>query len=170
MSRRCCSNEFGQFLCDEYSKGGLDLSLDTTGVFTDSASFLDDIAECTNISVGYYNEHRKTEMQNISYLERLAKASVKVNWDNIPVKRKVGYDQELYLKHKNLIDEIKNNVFGIEVKVLGKDDRIFISLDMEEPDMGEVYDALIRVQLILSKHKIPDIGTFEDTYFKIELR
>ena len=170
MSRRCCSNEFGQFLCDEYGKGGLDLSLDTTGVFTDSASFLEDIAECTNISVGYYNEHRNTEMQNISYLERLAKASVKVNWDKIPVKRKIGYNQELYTKHKNLIDEIKKNIFGIEVKVLGKDDRIYISLDMEEPDMGEVYDALIRVQLILSKHKIPDIGTFEDTYFKIELR
>lgn len=170
MSRRCCSNEFGQFLCNEYNKSGLDLSLDTTGVFTDSASFLDDIAECTNISVGYYNEHRNTEMQNISFLERLAKASLKVNWSEIPVKRKVGYNGELYSKHKVLIDEIKKNVFGIEVKVIGKDDRIFISLDLEEPDMGEVYDAIIRLQTILGKYKIPDAGVFEDSYFKIELR
>ena len=170
MGRRCCSDTFGQFLCDEYNKNGLDLSLDTTGVFTDSASFLEDIAECTNISVGYYNEHRHTEMQNISYLERLAKASVKVNWDKIPVARKVGYNAELYSKHKTLIDEIKRNVFGIEVKVVGKDDRIFVNLNLEEPDPEEIYDALIRVQTILSKYKISDIGVFDDTCFKIELR
>jgi transcriptional regulator with XRE-family HTH domain len=170
MSRRCCSDDFGQFLCDEYNKNGLNLSLDTTGVFTDSASFIEDIAECTNISVGYYNEHRNTEMQNISYLERLAKASVKVNWDKIPVKRKIGYNEELYKKWKSLIDEIKKNVFGIEVKVIGKDDRIFISIDLEQIDIEEIYDALIRVQTILNKYKVSDVGVFDDTYFKIELR
>jgi len=170
MGRRCCSDTFGQFLCDEYNKNGLELSLDTTGVFTDSASFLEDIAECTNISVGYYNEHRHTEMQNISYLERLAKASVKVNWDKIPVIRKIGYNQELYNKWKTLIDEIKKNIFGIEVKVIGKEDRIFISIDLESVDIEEIYDTLIRIQTILNKYKVSDIGVFDDTYFKIELR
>jgi hypothetical protein len=170
MGRQCCSNEFGQALCDEYNKHGLDLSLDTTGVFTDSASFIDDISECTNVSVGYYNEHRGTEIQNISYLKRLAEASVKVNWDSLPARRKVGYNEELFNKHKNLINEIKKNVFGIEVKVVGKDDRIFISLDLDEPDMDEVYDALIRVQTILNKYKIIDNGFFTEAYFKIELR
>jgi hypothetical protein len=131
---------------------------------------MEDIAECTNISVGYYNEHRGTEMLNISHLIRLAEASVKVNWNELPAKRKIGYNEELFAKHKTLINEIKKNVFGIDVKVVGKDDRIFISLDLEETDMGEVYDSLIRVQTILNKYKIEDFGMFEETYFKIELR
>jgi hypothetical protein len=170
LGRQCCSNEFGQALCDEYNKYGLSLSLDTTGVYTDSASLMEDISECTNISVGYYNEHRGTEMLNMTHLIKLAEASVKVNWNELPVKRKIGYNEELFAKHKTLINEIKKNVFGIDVKVVGKDDRIFISLDMEEPDMGEVYDSLIRVQNILNKYKIVDDGFFEETYFKIELR
>ena len=170
LGRQCCSNEFGQALCDEYNKNGLNLSLDTTGVYTDSASLMEDIAECTNISVGYYNEHRGTEMQNITYLKKLAEASVKVNWDNLPVKRKIGYNEELFAKHKVLINEIKKNVFGIDVKVVGKDDKIFISLDLEESDMGEIYDSLIRVQTIIAKHKITDDCFFEETYLKIELR
>ena len=61
-------------------------------------------------------------------------------------------------------------MFGIEVKVVGRDDRIFINLDLEQPDMDEVYDSLIRVQTILSKYKIEDSGVFDDTKFKIELR
>jgi hypothetical protein len=86
------------------------------------------------------------------------------------VKRKIGYNEELFAKHKTLINEIKKNVFGIDVKVVGKDDKIFISLDLEETDMGEIYDSLIRVQTILNKYKIEDFGMFEETYFKIELR
>lgn len=170
LGRQCCSNAYGQALCNELGKSGLSLSLDTTGVYTDSASFMDDIAECTNISVGYYNEHRGTEMQNISYLKRLAEASTKVNWNSLPISRKVGYNLGLYAKHKNLIAEIKKNMFGIEVKVIGRDDRIFVNLDLEQPDMDEVYDSLIRVQTILSKYKIEDSGVFDDTKFKIELR
>jgi len=170
LGRQCCSNEFGQALCDEYNKSGLNLSLDTTGVYTDSASLMEDIAECTNISVGYYNEHRGTEMQNMTYLIKLAEASVKVDWGNLPIKRKVGYNEELFAKHKNMISEIKKNVFGIDVKVVGKDDRIFVSLDLEETDMSEIYDSLIRVQTILNKYKIEDLGIFDETYFKIELK
>jgi hypothetical protein len=170
LGRQCCSNEYGQALCDQLNKSGLSLSLDTTGVYTDSASLMEDIAECTNISVGYYNEHRGTEIQNISYLKRLAEAAVKVDWNSLPIKRKVGYNQELFTKHKSLINEIKKNVFGIDVKVIGKDDRIFISLDLDEPDMGEIYDALIRVQTLLNKYKIVDDCTFSETYIKIELK
>jgi hypothetical protein len=50
-----------------------------------SASFIDDIPECTNISVGYNFEH--TETQNITYLDRLAKASVNVDWSSLPTAR-----------------------------------------------------------------------------------
>ena len=55
-------------------------------------------------------------------------------------------------------------------KYIGKDDRIFVSLDLEETDMGEIYDSLIRIQTILNKYKIEDLGIFDETYFKIELK
>lgn len=170
LSRQCCSNEFGQALCDQYNANGLNLSLDPTGVYTDSASLMEDIAECTNISVGYYNEHRGTEMQNMTYLIKLAEASVKVKWDELPIKRKIGYNEELFAKHKIFINEIKKNVFGIDVKIIGKDDKIYLSLDLEQTDMEEVYESLIRVQSILAKYKIADEGFFENEYFKIELK
>ena len=82
LGRTCCSDQVGTALAKQYNSHGLNLSLDPGGIYTDSASFIDQIPECTNISVGYYSEHTGKERQNINYLERLAKASVKVNWDS----------------------------------------------------------------------------------------
>lgn len=80
---RCCSDEFAQKLCSEFQKGGMDMRLDPTGVHTDSANFVGVIDQCTNISVGYFNEHQGNEKQDITYLERLSKASTLVNWQNL---------------------------------------------------------------------------------------
>ncbi|NBP03376.1 MAG: hypothetical protein EBU90_25470 [Proteobacteria bacterium] len=170
LGRQCCSNEFGQALAREYSKGGVSLSLDTTGVYTDSASFMDDISECTNISVGYYNEHRTTEMLNITYLEKLAVASTKVDWNSLPSVRKVGYNQEILKKHKELIDEIKKSVFGLDVKVTGEQERVFIRIDLEEPDINAVYDGLVGVQELLLKYNLADACVFDKNFVKIELK
>jgi hypothetical protein len=86
---RCCSNEFADQLATELNESGLNLNYrkDDGGVYTDSAEFIDIIPECTNISVGYYKEHTVTESQDIDHLERLAKACLKVNWENLPTKR-----------------------------------------------------------------------------------
>lgn len=170
LGTQCCSNEFGTALCSEYNKNGLGLSLDSTGVYTDSASFIEDIAECTNISVGYYNEHRGSEMQNMTYLIKLAEASVKVDWDSLPTKRKIGYNEELYRKHKSLITDIKKGQFGIDVKVVGKDDKMFVVIDLDEPNMSEVYNGLIMIQNVLGRYKIPTGVIFKETYMKIELK
>ena len=86
----CCSEDFGKALCDEYNDLGLDMKLDPTGVGSDSASFMNKIPECTNISVGNFNEHSVDEYQNIDFLKRLAEASININWDSLPIKRKIG--------------------------------------------------------------------------------
>src|ERR1035437_491169 len=115
LGRKCCSNEFASALCKEYNtKGGMHLSLDTTGIYTDSASFIDNIPECTNISVGYFHEHTSQEYQNITYLKKLAEASVKINWNSLPTTRKTGIDQEILTKHKKFISDIKQTVFTLE--------------------------------------------------------
>ena len=83
---RCCTDEFAEKLCNEFHKGGMDMRLDPTGVHTDSANFVGVIDQCTNISVGYFDEHQGSERQDITYLERLAKASTLVNsWELSPL-------------------------------------------------------------------------------------
>jgi di/tripeptidase len=48
---------------------------------------VDIIPECTNVSVGYYREHTTEEKQDIDHLINLCKACVKVDWENLSVKR-----------------------------------------------------------------------------------
>jgi hypothetical protein len=109
-------------------------------------------------------------MQNMTYLIKLAEASVKVNWDSLPTKRKIGYNEELYRKHKALITDIKKGQFGIDVKVVGKDDKMFVVIDLDEPNMSEVYNGLIMIQNVLGRYKIPTGVIFKETYMKIELK
>jgi hypothetical protein len=170
VGRQCCSDEFANALCDEYDKSGLDLSPDAGGIYTDSASFIDDIPECTNISVGYNFEHTAKETQNISYLDRLAKASVNVDWSSLPTNRKIGMSSELIKKYKVVIDEIKKVVYELEVKMVGTDDRIYIRLDLDNAEIGTIAETLTQVQMILNKNKIYPAVIFDETYIKIELR
>jgi hypothetical protein len=95
-SRRCCSDEFADSLSKEYSKYGLTLEKDDGGVYTDSAEFTDIIPECTNISVGYYKEHTHQEYQDIRFLERLANASVLINWSRLVIKRDPSKNEWLH--------------------------------------------------------------------------
>lgn len=84
----CCSDEFAKELCIQLNKGtGLVMKPDNTGVLTDSAQFMGIIPECTNISVGYYNEHTTSEIQDLEHLYKLCNAVTKVDWDNLPIKR-----------------------------------------------------------------------------------
>ena len=88
MGRVCCSGEFADALIKELGKGGMKYKQDPTGIFTDSAVFMGIIPECTNLSVGYFNEHSTDEVQNITYLEELASALLLVDWEKLPTTRK----------------------------------------------------------------------------------
>lgn len=168
--RVCCSNEFGSALAKEYNKSGLNLSVDPNGVFTDSASLMDDISECTNVSVGYNNEHTTREIQNMTYLIKVCEASLKVNWKDLPIVRKVGIDQELLKKYRKVVDIIKKTPFYLDVKVVGILDRLYVKIDLEGGDIKEVYDTLSIIQGILYKHRVDPYVVFDDSYIKIELR
>ncbi len=85
MGKRGCSEEFSRTLATELNKYDLNYRSDPTGIYTDSASFINIIPECTNLSVGYFNEHTYRERTDISFLDKLAKASCKVNWESLPI-------------------------------------------------------------------------------------
>lgn len=88
MSGRCCSQEFARDLSSKLNQElTFNYKPDSTGIYTDSAQFVTIYPECTNISVGYHNEHTKSESQNILHLQKLCDTVVKINWENLTVNR-----------------------------------------------------------------------------------
>jgi hypothetical protein len=87
LGRQCCSDTFANALAEQYNGLGMQMAPDPTGIFTDSAMLMGLIPECTNISVGYMNEHTGKEVQNITHLEKLCVASCKVDWESLPTER-----------------------------------------------------------------------------------
>jgi hypothetical protein len=84
---RCCSQEFANSLSEKLTSLGLEYSPDSTGIVTDSAMFVDQIPECTNLSVGYFNEHTRKESQDISYLKILCQICTEIEWEQLPTLR-----------------------------------------------------------------------------------
>jgi hypothetical protein len=84
---RGCSDAFA------YSLGnalGMGHRPDDGGTFTDTANYMFDIAECTNLSVGYANEHRATESLDCAYLVELRDHLLELSWQDLIVERKPG--------------------------------------------------------------------------------
>lgn len=90
-AQACCSAEFALALTKEFANQEIEMAPDPTGYYTDTASFIEMIPECTNISIGVFNEHSKKEAVDIAYVEAIAKAAVKINWESLPTKRKPEY-------------------------------------------------------------------------------
>jgi hypothetical protein len=90
---RCCSDTFGSALADELMKDNDQLMMlnDDTGVYTDTAEFVDIIPECTNISVGYDREHTQAESLDLVYYQHLSAAVLSVAWDSLPIERDPSY-------------------------------------------------------------------------------
>ena len=87
MWQECCSPEFATALISEFKKSGLPYQEDDGGFWCDSGTFIEDIPECTNLSVGYDNEHTFKEYLDIEYLENLCDAVLNIEWEKLPTKR-----------------------------------------------------------------------------------
>ena len=85
---RCCSDTFADALSSALNEGITLMYLpDDTGVYTDTAEFIDVIPECTNISIGYAREHSEHESLDLRHFTALAARAVLVDWDNLPTAR-----------------------------------------------------------------------------------
>lgn len=78
--QRCCSESFSS---DLESILNLNLISDSGGTYTDSYEYMDIVSECTNISVGYYNQHTKNEYQDLTYASQLRAALIAADWSNL---------------------------------------------------------------------------------------
>jgi hypothetical protein len=85
---RCCSDVFADALSAALNADDTLMYLpDSTGVYTDTAEFIEDIPECTNISVGYYHEHSDKESLDILHFTALAARVARIDWDSLPTDR-----------------------------------------------------------------------------------
>lgn len=92
-SGRTCSDEFANSLADilyDASQGDVEMATDDTGVYTDSNEFIDLVGECTNISVGYFDQHTSRESQDIKFAYNLLEALVQADWSSLKFKREPG--------------------------------------------------------------------------------
>lgn len=88
---RCCSDTFADALGDVLNRANRDVCLapDATGIYTDTAEYMSLIPECTNVSVGYENEHTGGETLDTRYLFALRDAMVEafLTCPELPVER-----------------------------------------------------------------------------------
>lgn len=84
---RCCSDEFGESLAKALN---MKYELCDGGVFTDSANYIDIVGECTNLSVGYEDEHSKKEKSDLSFLHNLRDSLLDLDYSKLVYKRKPG--------------------------------------------------------------------------------
>lgn len=114
MARQCCSIEFVSDLSDKFNQQGMDYKADPKAYYTDTATFLDTISECTNISAGGWNEHFVTEFVDISYTEQLAEAAIRIDWESLPAIREVkNYDVNVQKMSRRMPKKLMENVMMI---------------------------------------------------------
>jgi hypothetical protein len=89
--KRGCSTTFATALAAELNKNMPPFSQyqpDIRGVWTDTANYFYIIPECTNISVGYFDEHQTCEhFDAVWFNSVLLPAVLKVDWEKLPIER-----------------------------------------------------------------------------------
>ena len=88
MGENCMSTECATALASRLNQFDTDYPefvLDDGGSYTDSYSFVGMIPNCTNISVGYFNQHTKKETQDLEFLQQISEVYSLVDWRDLPV-------------------------------------------------------------------------------------
>lgn len=88
----CASQAFGEALSDALNGQGLLYMPSVKGVYTDTKEFRGVVAECVNISTGYYQEHGCSEHLDLQHFGLLALAAVNIDWETLPTAREPKED------------------------------------------------------------------------------
>jgi len=95
LGLRTCSDKFGESLATVLD---LHYELDNTGAYTDSNEYAFVIPECTNISVGYFNQHTHSESQDKVFLDMLIEKLIAADWSKLVCERDPSKYESLYPK------------------------------------------------------------------------
>lgn len=94
MGVRTASDAFAVSLSD--ALGMPTLRPDPTGSYTDSNEYVAVVPECTNISVGYLNQHTSAELQDIFFAQKLLEKLCDADWSKLVIEREPGNDDFEY--------------------------------------------------------------------------
>lgn len=169
MGQRTCSESFAD---DLESILKMNLKSDSGGVYTDSYEYCDIVSECTNISVGYYNQHTKTEYQDMDFVIRLRDALINADWNKIRGYRDpsvLEYDDWGYLPGKGWTSKnspAKQYVSRFDNAVVGygsTDDDNFDHLNQKYSSLERVVEAFpYEVSEILQEYGYDKEGLIKD--------
>lgn len=140
------------------------------GIFTDTANYADDVPECTNISVGYWDEHRSSESQDLNYLCKLRDAVVKLDWQSLVCDRTAGDWQEYGytpdMRRWLTADEIEERYSRLDI-----DGNLLDSDDDEDDDEGN-YSAIASISANVAASTVIDRDVspiyLSDEYAKVQ--
>tara|TARA_R110002153_G_scaffold135154_1_gene284630 strand:- start:55 stop:495 length:441 start_codon:yes stop_codon:yes gene_type:complete len=86
------------------------LKPDTGGTYTDSMEYSGVVPECTNLSVGYYDQHTSKESQDILFAETLLERLCKADWRALVISRDptqpMEYDDTVWTALSTASDEV----------------------------------------------------------------
>jgi hypothetical protein len=63
------------------------LKADAYGTYTDSMEYSGIVPECTNISVGYFDQHTAKESQDLEFADMLLEKLIEARWDLLAISR-----------------------------------------------------------------------------------
>lgn len=106
MDSRTASDEFAHSLAQILD---MPLQPDPTGSYTDSNEYAHIIPECTNLSVGYYEQHSTKECQDLNFAKTLAQALIKADWSQLTIARTPALPSSR--SHGNFPDEMYDYVY-----------------------------------------------------------
>lgn len=176
MARFCCSNEFVAALQKQFAVQGLKYSPDQTGIYTDTAVFVDVIPEVTNLSAGVYKEHSTSEYVDMNYIEKVANVAIKIDWENLPtvrIPKKESSREGNTIKRFNIFKNVKSDrkLFDTVSGYLDNAGFLCLNYDEFEPGINMIFSKwfeevriLLKVEdgiIFLNNKRIGNLKEFE---------
>ncbi len=146
-SSQTASDEFALELSDQFMKHNIYMVPDDTGIFTDSAKFIYNISECTNISVGYFDEHTAIERLDFIFLQHLTNACINIEWEKLNTYREISTKQDIIYTSPYKKFNRYNNWHEEEQYLFDEE----IEMYNEEEDMQEMRKEIDRGLKILNQ-------------------
>jgi len=141
FGERCCSDFFAEVLSQRLNKhGNFKYEPDPTGIITDSASFMYNIKECTNISVGYFKEHTVNEYQDINFLTQLCKTVIKIDWETLPIERNIT----TYVYNESFVKEEYSDTI-LDIWIEENKHQAKIKSSRVDEERKEIYEHLCKL-------------------------
>jgi len=148
--RNCASDEFADAVINSFEQNGLEFGKDNA-YRTDSAIFMDIIPEITNLSSGGEYEHTFMESTDIDYVEKIAIASSRINWDNLPIIRKPNNIPKVLSEEieetEELIEKSKE-IFEKVTKLMASKGFVCTNLTDFQPGIVMYFDKFLEESLV----------------------